>query len=158
MSEFVVDRKRAVIVGSVVILIQMGVYSALWLNPYVAGITGLFENSPSVRSYEYFGGVDNWMLIRTIYNVLILAILIKIFLMFYEKIPGSGWIKGVWFGFIISMIKVFPEAFNKWTLIVYPDELIILQFVNGLLGLVIFGILLSTVFTKMGVIKLSKIS
>ena len=148
-----VDNKKLIIFGFILIIVQLGVYSALWLNPFVEGISDQFSQSPSVKPYEYFGGLDNWMQIRTIYNVVLLAILIKIFLMFYEKLPGTGWSKGVWFGLIVSTIKVLPEAFNKWTLIVYPEQLIVLQLVNGTLGLVIFGVLISTVFVKMGVIK-----
>lgn len=93
------------------------------------------------------------MQIRTIFNIFILAVLAALFLMFYEKIPGKGWEKGVWFGLIISVVKVFPEAFNKWTLVVYPNELIILQFVNGCLGLIIFGVMLAVLFQKMAVIS-----
>jgi len=152
VREILINNK-VVILGGIIILAQLAVYSILWLNPYVESITAQFTNSPSVKSYEYFGGLDNWMKLRTIYNAVILALLIKLFLMFYEKLPGTGWVKGIWFGLIISAIKVIPEAFNKWTLIVYPDQLILLQLVNGTLGLVIFGLLLSTVFLKAGVVS-----
>jgi len=143
-----IDSKKTVIWGAIIILLQMGVYSAIWLNPYVNSISLQFSENPGVKPYDYFGSLDNWMQIRTIYNVIFLAVLIKVFLMFYENIPGSGWKKGVYFGLIITLIKAVPEAFNQWTLIVYPEELIILQLVNGALGLVIFGVLIATTYDK----------
>ena len=98
------------------------------------------------------------MKLRTIFNIIFLAILIKFFLMFYDNIPGTGWKKGITFGLIISLIKVVPEAFNKWTLIVYPNELILVQLINGVIGFVIFGIVISTVYQKFKVIYASPMS
>ncbi|MFC1750189.1 hypothetical protein ACFL2V_15420 [Pseudomonadota bacterium] len=153
MKTIQVENKKAFIFGALIILVQMAVYSALWLNPYIDAISAQFADNPAVKPYDYFGGLDNWMRLRTLYNVVFLAILIKIFLMFYSNIPGKGWIKGIYFGLIISLIKVLPEAFNKWTLIVYPDELILLQLINGSIGLVVFGVLVSTIFHKFSVIR-----
>ena len=134
--------------GVLIILLQIGVYSAIWLNPYVNGISLQFADHPAVKPYEYFDGLHIWMRLRAVYNVIFLAVLIKIFLMFYSNIPGSGWRKGIYFGCIISLIKVVPEAFNKWTLIVYPNELIILQLING-----IIGFMSSIIYKKFNVIK-----
>jgi len=148
MNDMKIDNKKIAIWGAIIILLQMGVYSAIWLNPYVSSIFLQFADNPAVKPYDYFGGLDNWIQIRMIYNVIFLAVLIKVFLMFYENIPGSGWKKGVCFGLIITLVKTVPEAFNKWTLIVYPEELIILQLVNGALGLVIFGVLVATTYGR----------
>ena len=131
----------------------MLIYYVIWMNPYINNISLQFVDNPAVKPYEYFNGLQNWMLIRTIYNVVFLAVLVKLFVMFYNNIPGSGWKKGVAFGLIISLIKAVPEAINKWTLIVYPNELILLQLINGIIGLVVFGILLSTVFQAFGVVQ-----
>lgn len=132
---------------------QMGIFSALWLNPFVEGISAQFADHPSIKPYAYFGGIDNWMQLRTLYNIALLAILIKLYLMFYSNIPGAGWVKGLCFGLMISLIKTVPEAFNKWTLISYPDELILIQLINGSLGSIIFGVLVATLFEKFGVVN-----
>ena len=156
--EVLIDNKRAIIFGLIIILIQMGVYYVIWMNPYVNSISLQFADNPTVKPYEYFGGLENWMKLRTIYNIIFLAILIKLFLMFYGNIPGTGWKKGMCFGLIISLIKVVPEAFNKWTLIVYPNELILVQFINGLIGFIVFGIVISTIYQKFNVINVSTMS
>jgi len=46
-----------------------------------------------------------------------------------------------------------PAAFNKWTLIVYPNELILLQLLNGIIGSIIFGIMVSVIYNKIGIIE-----
>ena len=146
---------RAVIWGGIAILLQMGFFYIIWMNPFVNGISAEFSNHPSVKRYEYFGGLDNWMRLRTVYLILMLSIMIKIFLMFYTNLPGSNyWKKGVSFGIFLSIIKSIPDAFSTWTLIVYPSELIILQLVNGVIGYIFFGVMVSTIFHYSSVIKL----
>lgn len=153
MASTLINTKRAFVIGALIIVMQMGIFSALWLNPFVEGISAQFADHPSIKPYAYFGGIDNWMQLRTLYNIALLAILIKLYLMFYSNIPGAGWVKGLCFGLMISLIKTVPEAFNKWTLISYPDELILIQLINGSLGSIIFGVLVATLFEKFGVVN-----
>ena len=148
-----VNNFKAVIWGGVAILLQMGFFYIIWMNPFVNEISLQFSNHPSVKPYEYFGGLDNWMRLRTIYLIVMLAIIIKIFLMFYTNIPGCNyWQKGVSFGLFLSIIKSIPDAFNTWTLIVYPNELIILQLANGIIGYIFFGVIISTIYHFFNVI------
>lgn len=154
-SRMQIDTKKAFTWGAVVIIIQMGVFYVIWMNPFVNEISIQFSNDTAVKPYEYFGGMDNWMQIRTIYNVVLLAVVFGIFLMFYTNIPGNGWKKGANYGLILSLLSVIPAAFNKWTLIVYPNELIILQLVNGIIGVIVFGILSSLVCQKFSIIKVN---
>jgi len=149
-----VNSLKAVMWGGVAILLQMGFFYIIWMNPFVNEISLQFANHPSVKPYEYFGGLDNWMRLRTIYLIVMLAIMIKIFLMFYTNIPGKNyWQKGISFGLFLSIIKSIPDAFSTWTLIVYPNELIILQLVNGIIGYIFFGVIVSAIYNYFKVIK-----
>ena len=150
-----VNGPKALVFGALAILFQMGFFYIIWMNPFVNEISIEFSNHPSVKPYEYFGGIDNWMRLRTVYLVLMLAIMIKVFLMFYTNLPGSNyWKKGISFGLFLSIVKSIPEAFSTWTLIVYPNELIILQLVNGIIGYVFFGVMISVLYHYFSVIKL----
>ncbi len=133
-----------------------GFFYVIWMNPFVNEISLQFANHPSVKPYEYFGGLDNWMRLRTIYLVVMLAIIIKIFLIFYTNIPGNRRQKGIYFGVFLSVIKSIPVAFSTWTLIVYPNELIILQLVNGIIGYLFFGVIVSTMLSYFNVVKISE--
>jgi len=149
-----INNKKAVIWGTVAILLQMGFYYIIWMNPFVNEISNTFADHPTVKPYEYFGGLDNWMQLRTLYLIVMMAIIIKIYLIFYSNIPGNYWQKGLLFGFILSILKSIPDAFNTWTLIVYPGELILLQMINGVIGYLFFGVMLSTLYYYFKVVEL----
>ncbi|MDH5219180.1 MAG: hypothetical protein OEX19_15860 [Gammaproteobacteria bacterium] len=157
-NDIEVDRKKAVIWGSLAILLQMAFFYAIWMNSFVADISIRFSDHPSVKPYEYFGGLDNWMFLRTVFLITMLAIMIKIFLILYSSLPGVGWKKGLYFGLMLGIIKAIPDAFNKWTLIVYPNELITLQLINGVIGYVFFGIIVSVLFHQFSVIRTPRAS
>jgi len=149
-----VNGLKVLILGALAIFFQMGFFYIIWMNPFANEISIEFSNHPSVKPYEYFGGLDNWMRLRTVYLILMLAIMIKVFLMFYTNLPGSNyWQKGISFGLFLSIIKSIPDAFNTWTLIVYPNELIILQLVNGIIGYLFFGVMVSALYHYFSVIK-----
>ena len=148
-----INSQKAFIWGTVAIFIQMCVYYVIWMNPYVNDISLQFGSHPSVKPYEYFGGLQNWMQLRTLYLIIMLAVLIKIYLMFYSNIPGNRWQKGLWFGSALGVVKVIPGAFNTWTLVVYPNELIQLQLINGIVGYILFGVIVSTIFNHFNVIE-----
>lgn len=54
---------------------------------------------------------------------------------------------------MLALIKAVPEAFNQWTLFVYPEQLILIQLTNTCVGLVLFGIYMSVLFEKFHVIE-----
>jgi len=149
-----INRTKAVIIGAILIVLQMGFYYVIWMNPFINGISLEFANHPSIKPYEYFGGLDNWMQLRTVYLIIMLAIFIIIYLILYRCLPGSGWIKGLWFGILLSIVKVIPGAFDTWTLIIYPNELIVVQLINGILGYLFFGVMVALSFHYFNVIKI----
>ena len=155
MAEVTIIRhsKKIVLLGAIAILIQMVVFSLLWLNPWVKSITDQVATHPNLKSYGAFGGVNNWMMLRTTFLVAFSALYIYLFVMLYSSIPGQGWLKGVVFGLTMGVIKNVPEAFNQWTLIVYPHEQVLLQLVNGIVGFAIFGLIMALLFNKFGAIE-----
>ncbi len=86
-------------------------------------------------------------------SIILITLFIVLYLLFYKSIPGKGWKKGIVFGLMIWIIKAVPEAFNQWMLFDYPAILIIIPLINGLIGMLIFGFLLSLIFEKFKVIE-----
>jgi hypothetical protein len=76
-----------------------------------------------------------------------------LYLVLYNGLPGTGWRKGLFYGGMLALIKAVPEAFNQWTLFVYPEQLILIQLFNTCVGLVLFGIYMSVLFEKFNVIE-----
>jgi hypothetical protein len=152
----VVNYKKAVIWGFVVIIIQMVVGNLLYQNPVVSGLFKQYEGHPSTKPMEHFGGLGNWLLLTFLFGIFFTVLIIGLYLLLYERIPGTGWQKGLSFGLMVGFIKAVPEAFNQWMIFDYPTILIVVQLINTLLGLIIFGILLAVIFEKLKVIEVDR--
>ncbi|NOZ51907.1 MAG: hypothetical protein GXP08_02005 [Gammaproteobacteria bacterium] len=153
MKQIIVNYKKAVLWSTLVIIFQMFVFYLLWANPIVKEISAQFIHHPSIKPYEFVGGLDNWVMLRTIFHIVFLSSFIYLYLFFYKIMPGKGWKKGLYFGLLIGALTHIPEAFNQWTLIIYPSQLILLQLTNGAIALAIYGILVAVVFQKMNIIE-----
>ena len=148
-----INIKRAVLWGCILIVIQLVFSSLLYMNPIVANINKAFAGHPSIKSFDFIGGLGNWILVTEIFGILLMIFWIILYRFAYYSIPGKGWIKGVIFGVVIGIIKSIPEAFNQWMVINYPVPLVLVQLVNTLLGLTIFGLFLGLFFSKFKVIE-----
>lgn len=147
-----INYKKALLWGAIVLIIHMAIGNLFYMNPYVMGIFQEFEGHPTMKPMEAFGGMSNWILLNAVFSIIYIVILIILFILFYESIPGKGWIKGLSFGLILAVVKAIPEAFNQFMVFNYPGILILVQLVIAILSLVIFGVLLSVIFNKFKVI------
>jgi hypothetical protein len=143
---------KAIFVSLAVIFIQMIVSNLLYMNPVAAKINQQFKGYHSIKTFDFIGGLTNWIIITMIFSLLYMFFLIVIFIYIFPVIPGKGWKKGFLFGLTFGMVKAIPEAFNQWMVIDYPYQLILLQLVNTILGLLLFGFLLGYAFTKYKII------
>jgi hypothetical protein len=148
-----VDIKKAVLWGIVVLVIDMVVGNALYMNPLVSGAFAQYEGHPSTKPMEAFGGLGNWLALTMIFGIVLMVVFIIFYLTLYEALPGSGWQKGLFYGLMLGVVKAVPEAFNQWMLFEYPTILIGLQLLNTLVGLAIFGLALAAIFERAGVFR-----
>ncbi len=150
--EIKTNYKKAVLWGVVVLLIDMLIGNMLWLNPIAVGISRQYEGHPSTKAMDYFGGMGNWLLLTMLFSIFLVAAFITLYLVLYKSLPGTGWKKGLFFGLMLGVIKAVPEAFNQWMLFDYPTVMIVMQLINTLLSLSIFGIVLAVVFERFNVV------
>jgi hypothetical protein len=148
-----INYKKAALGGVIVILLDMVVGNLLYMNPLVSGLYRQYEGHPSTKPMDYFGGLGNWLLLTFLFGIFFTILIIALYLLLYDRISGIGWQKGVTFGLMVGFIKAVPEAFNQWMIFDYPTILIVVQMINTLLGLTIFGILLAVIFEKLRVIE-----
>lgn len=135
----------------------MIISNLLYMNPVVAKINERFAGHVSIKSFDFIGGLGNWILITMVFGIVLVFIWIVLYRYVYAVLPGNGWLKGLVFGLIVGFIKSVPEAFNQFMVINYPIPLIIVQLVNTLLGLTIFGVLLGFFYSKFRVIEEAKV-
>lgn len=148
-----INYKNAIVWGVVVLVVQMVIGNLLYMNPLVSGIFERYKGHPSIKPMDAFGGMGNWILLNLLFSVVLVVLFIALYLLIYRSLPGSGWQKGLSFGLILGVIKAAPEAFNQWMLFTYPTSLIIVQLANSIIGLMIFGIVLSLVYKKFRVVR-----
>ena len=125
-----INYKKAIIWGAIVWIIQMIISNLLYMNPIVMGINKQYEGHPTIKSFDFIGGLSNWILLTLLFGTFLTIVWIVLYLLFYRSIPGVRWRKGLFYGLIIGFIKAVPEAFNQWMLFVYPVPLILMQLVN----------------------------
>jgi len=151
-----INYKKAFLWGAVVWLIQMFVGNLLWMNPIVAGINQQYEGHPTMKSFDFIGGMSNWISVTLLFGTVFIIVCIILYLILYRSLPSEGWKKGLFFGFMIGFIKAVPEAFNQWMLFVYPEQLILVQLINTMLGFLIFGMFLGLFYKKFRVITIEQ--
>ena len=142
-----INTKKAVLWGTILIILQMIIGNMLYMNPVVANINKQFEGHPSIKSFDFLGGLENWIILTMVFGIFLMIIWIFLYKLFYSSLPGKGWIKGLYYGIIIGFIKSVPEAFNQWMVINYPTPLILIQLFNTFISLVIFGALLGFLYS-----------
>lgn len=147
-----INYRKALLWGAVVLMLHMLIGNLFYMNPVVMDIFQRYEGHPTMKPVQVFGGMSNWIMLNAGFSVLYIIFLIILYSSLYESIPGKSWIKGLSFGLIIGLVKAIPEAFNQFMVFNYPTELILVQLVIAILGLIIFGILLWMFFNKFKVI------
>lgn len=136
--------KGIILAGLISFLINMMVGNALWMNPYVKGVFENFLGHPSLKPVEQMGGLSNFLLLTFGFGLILIIFFIYLYVVLYNGIPGTNWFnKGLFFGLMLASIKAVPESFNQWTVLNYPDILIIIQLINTIIILVLFGIYLA---------------
>jgi hypothetical protein len=152
-----VNLKKTVLWSIVVYLIHAVISNVLWQNPLVANIFNEYKNHPTMKSMEVFGGTGNWVMLNMIFGIILIAFFIYLYIVLYPALLGkSGWAKGLFFGSIIGITKSVPEAFNNFMHFNYPNILIVIQLVNTLLSLIIFGVVLGSIFEKKVIEKIGE--
>lgn len=147
------NTKKTVLWGAIVILLQMVLSNLLYMNPIVSKINKHFEGHSSIKTFDFFGGLGNWLTLTMIFGILLMIFWIFLYQKVYNYLPGKGITKGLFFGTIIGLIKSVPEVFNQWMVINYPLPLILVQLFNTFIGLVLFGGLMGFFFKKFNVIQ-----
>jgi hypothetical protein len=142
----------AVFWGFVITAFGMYLGNYLYTNPVVSRILTRYEGIPVMGSGGFFSAQGSPFLPQVIFGLIFSAVIIGLYLMLYESIPGTGWKKGLAFGLMIGVVKAVPEAFYQWAIYKSPAILIETHLANSFISLVVFCVLLSAAFERFKVI------
>jgi len=147
------NKGKIVISGFLTILVQMAYGNVLYMNPLIAGYYEKYAEHPSMKSFDFIGGINNWILTNMLFGLFFMSFLVFMFSIIYSSLPGKGVTKGLFYGLFIATIKSVPESFNMWMLIDYPNSLILIQFINSFINITLFGLFLGFFFKILKVAK-----
>lgn len=142
--------KRVLVSGIVAGILGFLFSSILYMNPFVADLYAQYEWGGS-KSIEVFGGMGNWlflMMLGGIFGAVFMAAIYS----YAEKAIGfkDAWKKGALFGVLIWLMATVPSLFNMWLMYTYPETLLMVEAVNGLIGGMFMGMVLAVAYEKIG--------
>ena len=151
-----INKKRAFVFGFLVLIIYMIIGNLLYMNPLVMNVFEAYQGHPSAKPMEFFGGQGNWIMLNSLFSIILTSIHIVLFLIIYKGLPGNKWSKGIFFGVMVGLVSSVPEAFNQWMIFDYPNILILIPLVNNIISYILLGLLMTYFFNKFKVLNYEK--
>lgn len=121
-------------------VISFVILAFLYGNPLVGKLYKKYEDHPAMKKVDSQG---KWMLNMFIFTLLEVLFAGLIFFMAASALPGLGWFKGLYFGLLLAGVRVYPRFVTMFMLTSYPNSLLAVEFVNGIIGSIIIGLCFS---------------
>lgn len=103
-----------------------------YMNPIVAKIYKKFENSPGFKKWK---DTKKYLVNMYVFGILIQCLLFAFVYAFIKPIlPGALALNTIFFGLILVAVKIVPRLFDMWLQSTYPNKLLAIEFVNGVIG------------------------
>ena len=110
------------------------------MNPLVSKIHKKFENSPAVKQW-------NNTKLFLIYMYLFILLECLLFALVYSFIkpvfPGGVITNGLILGLVLVAVNLIPSISGRWILSTYPNKLLFVDFIGGVLGSFVIGLTLA---------------
>lgn len=120
----------------------------LYMNPLTAGIYSASSAAYCSKDMNLFGGIVPWIGLMFIGGMLSAIVLAIIYSLAEKEIPGNALKKGILFGSLFWLASGLPNAYYTWLLHSYPDAMILIEAVNGLIGTLVVGIVIAIIFER----------
>ncbi len=117
--------------GAVTGVIHFIIASALYQNPFIAKIYTDAGELPGVKKWPDKKKYIISMVLGTQVEVFILT---AAFLFIRQYLPFSSWSNTLILGAFFSGIRVYPRFWNMWIQSTYPNNLLVVEFINGILS------------------------
>lgn len=142
--------KRVLVSGLVAGFAAFIAGSILYMNPAVSNIYLQNSNYACSKPMDLFGGLGNWLLLMLL-GGLVSTIFLAVLYSHTEKgiAIKSVWKKGLFFGILLWLVSEVPSSYYFWLMYTYPNTLIIIETINGLIGRIVAGIVMAVVYEKL---------
>lgn len=115
---------------------------ALYMNPFIARVYKNAESSPALKKWP---SVPKYIGIQYVGILAQCLLWASVFALIKSVFPEEVLIKGLLFGLILVVVKIFPRFFDMWIQSTYPNKLLAVEFINGTIGSFIIGLVFAYV-------------
>ena len=106
--------------------------AAVYMNPVVARIYARYEDTPSVKDR---GDTTTFLVNTFLYSILIQCILFAFVYAYLQSLlPDDILLTTLYFGLILTAIKIIPRFLDMWMQSTYPPTLLTIEAINGAIG------------------------
>lgn len=109
----------------------------LYMNPFVAKIYKNAEKEPGLKKWASTPKYIGLQYIGILAQCLLWAF---VFVLIKSALPEEVLMKGIVFGLILVAVKIFPRFYDMWIQSAYPNKLLAVEFVNGIIGSFVISI------------------
>lgn len=118
--------------GALVGLIHFAVTGALYGNPVIGGMyAAAMGSEPGVKRWRSQARYLLTQFLGTQVEVYIVAVA---FVLFRAAVPLKGYAGATVLGFAFAALRVYPRFWNMWIQSTYPNRLLLVELVNGVLS------------------------
>jgi predicted membrane-bound spermidine synthase len=137
-----IDIFPTILAGAAASIAWFIIGGALYTNPFVAKIYKNAEKSPGLKKWASTLKYIGLQYVGILAQCLLWAF---VFALVKAALPESAFSKGIVFGFILIVVKIFPRFFDMWIQSTYPNQLLAVEFINGAIGSFVIGVVLAYV-------------
>jgi len=104
----------------------------VYMNPVVDKIYKKYEDHPSVKNRK---DVKTFIINTFVFSILIQCVLFAFVYLYIEPLlPGTLLLNTLYFGGILTLVKIIPRFFDMWVQSQYPIPLLGIELINGSIG------------------------
>ena len=112
----------------------------LYLNPSVAHIYETEQGTNAVRKWKSTPAYLRYLFLGVLVRCFLAAV---VFSFIGPVFPGEWYTRGFLFGFTLIALGVFPRLITMWTQTTYPNNLLIIELFNGMIGSYVIGLVIA---------------
>lgn len=136
------DILQTIFGGFIASIVWFIVGGILYMNPYVAKLHKKFGKSPAVKQWSN----ERHFLILMHLLILVECLLFAFVYSFIKPVfPGAVIANGLILGIILIAVNLIPNIAGRWILSAYPNSLLLVDLISGVIGSFIIGLTLAFV-------------
>lgn len=113
---------------------------AVYMNPFVARIYKEYETSPGLKTWGNTASYLMTMFLLILVQCLLFA---AVYAFIRPVFTGTVLANGLIYGLILTAIKIIPRWLDMWIQTTYPNKLLGIEVINGVIGSFVIALVIA---------------